>query len=222
MANKENLFLKNYTKNAIETIAKVSREWPKFEPISANLLAYQSKIFEKLCDQFVYNPDEFNVYSHGDFWMNNIMFRYEGDKLEEVVFVDYSFGCWGAVGRDLSYILFSSSARTVSERDWDLLLQCYHTELTLALKKLNYPKQIPTLNDIHASFLQKSILSAVCSIVITGIRYMKKYQKDGSLVFVSQDDSDKQFLYEMYSNPESSDSFKRLLEYFDRKGILQI
>lgn len=174
-----------------------------------------------MCENFIYNPDGFNVFSHGDSWANNIMYKYKDSELIDVVFVDYSFGCWGAVGRDLSYILFSSSARSVNERDWDILLQRYHMELRFVLQQLNYPKEIPSLNDIHLSFLQNSILSAVVGMSIAACRFVETFDKDGLESFIGQDESDKEFLYKMYSNPASLDVIKFLLNYYERKGILQ-
>lgn len=214
-----NVFVRNYIENAIEGISTVAKHWQGFEHITADLLSCKNRAFAEMCKQAVCDPEEFNVFHHSDLWSNNIMFRCEQGKPIDVIFVDYAFGYWGPIARDIAYLFFSSSHRSVNEYEWDKLLQCYHSELKTILLKLNYPKKIPTMNDIQVSFLRSAAFPAVVGMSIMAAKFLKKLVKDGLLSFVGQDESDKQFLAEMYSDPECEDLLKRLLDYYDRKGI---
>lgn len=44
------------------------------------------KIYDKAAEISKCRPDEFNVINHGDFWVNNMMFRYneEGKPIDHI------------------------------------------------------------------------------------------------------------------------------------------
>lgn len=88
------------------------------------------------------------------------------------------------------------------------------------LNSLRYPKEIPTLNDIKVSFIQRSLYSALYGFFIIGLRYANETKSDGLLPFVSKNNrSDEEFRFRMYSNPDCEQSIKFLLDYLDRKGF---
>lgn len=131
-------------------------------------------------------------------------------------------GCRTSPGRDLTYLLFSSFHHSIGEREWDFLLQYYTQELTYVLNRLEYPRKIPTLNDIQVSFLNGGLYSALYGFFITGLRFSEETNGDGLLPFISNSKSDEEFRFRMYSNPDCEQSLKFLLNYFDRKGFFDI
>ena len=71
------------------SLAKEVEKWPLFSDLFAsklhrvadNSVDFLIKIVER-------DDDDFNVFIHGDLWINNIMFRYS-DVTDEVVDVRY-------------------------------------------------------------------------------------------------------------------------------------
>lgn len=49
------------------------------------------KVISKATQCYQKNSKEFNVLNHGDFWTNNIMFKYENGQLVDALFVSGNF-----------------------------------------------------------------------------------------------------------------------------------
>lgn len=132
-------------------------------------------------------------------------------------------GCWGSPGKDVSYMFFSSSSKQeLKDCEWDRLLQHYHDQLKSTLVKLNYPRKIPSLTDIHISFLNAGISNVIICALVIGIRYLKESDVKGILTLLSDGEEGVQSRYQMFANPDCKDCLQFLLDYADRKGFLDI
>ena len=75
--------------SVMESLAKEVEKWPiykdrfasKLHRVADNGVDFMIKVLEK-------NDDDFNVFIHGDLWLNNMMFRYSDDT-QEVADVRY-------------------------------------------------------------------------------------------------------------------------------------
>lgn len=119
----------------------------------------QKKYSEAFTDPYHvnYTPDEneFFVLTHGDLWINNIMFQYTTDgSLNDTYFIDFQMGGFGSTAQDLTQFLLSSTALDIKLKNFDYFIAYYHQQLIEHLKFLNYQGKIPKLKDIHGSLFK--------------------------------------------------------------------
>lgn len=101
--------------------------------------------------------DGFQVLNHGDFWCNNIMFKHDSNgKVLETYLVDFQLPKYGTPAQDLQYLILSSTSLDIKLNKFDYLIKYYHDQLKEHLLLLAYPREIPTLRDIHKWLLDFS------------------------------------------------------------------
>lgn len=146
--------------NAIKSCAEQALTWKGCEKFAQKLLKLEPHLIEKAFDIYTWNENDFNVLTHGDAWISNALFKYsESDKRPvDCVLVDFSIGYFGSPGIDLAYLLFGSTANDIKEREFDLLIQEYHTELIRILTKLDYKKKFPTVTELQMEILRKGLI----------------------------------------------------------------
>ena len=103
------------------------------------------------------NWNKFNVLNHGDCWTNNIMFEHdESGNITNTLFVDFQLMLYGSPCYDLYYFLMSSPKLELKLEHFDYFIRFYHDHLKANLELLKYPKEIPSLKDLHLELLDNS------------------------------------------------------------------
>lgn len=146
--------------NAIKSCAEQASTWEGCENFAQKLLKLEPFLIEKAFDIYTWNENDFNVLTHGDAWISNALFKYgeDGKTPTDCVLVDFSIGYFGSPGIDLAYLFFGSTCNEIKEREFDLLIQDYHTELIRILIKLGYKKKLPTVKDLQIELLVKGLI----------------------------------------------------------------
>jgi hypothetical protein len=77
----------------MESLAKEVEKWPLYsDRFASKLHRFIDKTVDFLIEDMERNDDDFNVFVHGDLWVNNMMFR-SSDDTDEVVDVRYVYRC---------------------------------------------------------------------------------------------------------------------------------
>ena len=98
----------------------------------------------------------FNVLCHGDFWSNNIMFKYnDTNEPVEIIFVDFQMCLWTSPAIDLLYLIITSAAKDIKIKLFDYFIQYYYSKLVSSLKIFNYSTNMPTLKELHLDVLSR-------------------------------------------------------------------
>lgn len=93
------------------------------------------------------NPVGFNVFNHGDLWVNNIMFK-DVDGEPQPILIDFQLGHWTSPAIDLLYFIFNSCATDIIASEFDFFLEFYHKHLVESMIKLNCQTKTPTFAEI--------------------------------------------------------------------------
>lgn len=98
----------------------------------------------------------FVVLSHGDIWLNNMMFLSNAQKEPlDVIMFDFQGSAWATPSMDVLYFLISSVSDDVKVEHFDDLIEFYHLELCKSLKALAYDQHIPTLSELFIDIMEK-------------------------------------------------------------------
>ncbi|KAK9307045.1 hypothetical protein QLX08_002494 [Tetragonisca angustula] len=90
--------------------------------------------FEDLIFKFVEIEEPLSTLCHGDFTINNILFKKKGDGLK-VIFIDFAMVRYGSPILDLSTFLCLHCARDLDKVMLDNVLRVYHDSLIQCLKE---------------------------------------------------------------------------------------
>ncbi|RZF32681.1 hypothetical protein LSTR_LSTR004109 [Laodelphax striatellus] len=130
--------LENSLKMAISTL----KSWCGPEDVALDdaihkLQMLQGQVFQRMV-QVITPKEPLAVICHGDFWINNMLFRYnEEDKTaEDVKFVDLQVTRYASPVTDILLFLYTSAERDVTRMHYDDLLDIYHHQLISSVSQL--------------------------------------------------------------------------------------
>lgn len=89
--NKEDFNDLHFTmfEKTFKTFINITAEMPKFEKTSWKLRKFSDSFLEMVSRTYDNSSDKIKVINHGDFWINNIMFKSVGNKPVDVKFVGF-------------------------------------------------------------------------------------------------------------------------------------
>lgn len=99
----------------------------------------------------------FTILSHGDAWLNNMMFLINEEQKNplDVIFYDFQGSSWASPASDILYFLISSASDNVKVEHFDDFIEFYHHELCKSLNKVGYDQHIPTLSELFIDIMEK-------------------------------------------------------------------
>lgn len=162
----------------------------------------------------------FQVLNHGDFWLNNIMFKTDSDNNPTAVsLIDFQLSYWGSPAADLLMLMTTSVDDDVKIDQFDNLIEHYHKELESSLKKLKYEQHIPTLAELHDDLLEKGSFICTCLMVFM---FIVKYDSPEPMdinTIVSGGGSP-EMMAMVFGSVYYKKALKLWLPFFDKRGFL--
>lgn len=86
-------------------------------------------------------------------------------KIENMMFIDFQYSCFTSPAIDLHYFFNTSLQESLRPNRFDELIAFYHEHLVTYLKRLDYKKPIPNLDQFKQQYLDKSFYGKMFSIV---------------------------------------------------------
>lgn len=140
----------------------VTSEWPDYAVYTEKLKRLRESAMERGRKVFDVDSNHFNTFVHGDLWTNNIMTKYskiDESVVENFIFFDFQYSCWGSPAIDLNYIFYTSMQDSLRTKHFDELIEFYHGHLVSSLRAAQYKKNIPSLEEFWTQFNSKRFFS---------------------------------------------------------------
>ncbi|KAG7206679.1 hypothetical protein KM043_000354 [Ampulex compressa] len=155
--------------------------WPELGPRYAEKVErFADHIYSKGIESCKLHEEEFNVINHGDFWVNNMLFRYndEGKPIDHI-FVDFQMCVYTSPAMDLLYFLSTSPTEEVLEKNKDTLLEEYLRTLSSTMKRLGCETAAPTKDELMGYVKKRACYGMIAAFsVLPLVRMDKSEVKD--------------------------------------------
>ncbi|KAG5683603.1 hypothetical protein PVAND_012876 [Polypedilum vanderplanki] len=164
----------------------------------------------------------FTALNHGDFWLNNMLFKGEDiNEPNDMLMIDFQGNTWAGPGIDLHYFIVSSVINDVKVDKFDELIKYYHDELVESLTKLKYDQHIPTLDEVYTDLMDKAH-TAVTSLFF--IMFVTKYDhsEEINLEVLMKGNSEPEFYQRIFHNENYKKALKQWLPFMDERGYLDV
>ncbi|PSN36161.1 hypothetical protein C0J52_17002 [Blattella germanica] len=195
----------------LTNLEKEIENWPGYkEKYCHKLRMLRENAVDDWFDARRRNEAGFNVLTHSDLWLNNIMFRCSSEtgKVESARFIDYPCTYWTSPVVDILYFLNTSTAISITDKH-QILIEEYHKELSNILTYFSIPH--PTLEEL---FKEMDERSAIGVHVALGFRAIVMAEKKQVTELITEVEEDQSFRFsEHYKH-----SMRVLLPIFDQKG----
>ncbi|XP_069690900.1 uncharacterized protein [Periplaneta americana] len=198
-------------------IAKEVKNWPEYgEKYYNKILKVAPVSAKKYVEGRRRDENDFNVLSHGDLWINNMMFAYSEDNNSplDLRFVDYQISYWATPAIDIHYFLESSTCNDLLDKT-HILVEEYYQTLEETLTLFGYQHLLPPWEEFNnqlnkrGAFARNCVFSIHCGALAdrNNIPDMNKVINEGEAFYCSH-------IY--------MESLKTLLPLLDAKGWLEV
>ncbi|RZF36278.1 hypothetical protein LSTR_LSTR006783 [Laodelphax striatellus] len=116
-------------------------KWPELERFSEKFRGYGSTAWDLLLDSLKVDDANFNVLNHGDFWVTNMLFKYDDNNAPiDVKLIDLQICKYNTPAVDLTYFFNGSVRPEILLTRYEDLLKVYVEELNKSLVKCGVDK----------------------------------------------------------------------------------
>ncbi|KAH0548878.1 uncharacterized protein LOC123261583 [Cotesia glomerata] len=207
--------------SGMKSLAKAVKSWPELDDTYADKLdKLADTAYERASESRIPDETEFNVINHGDFWVNNMLFKYNDDgKVIDHIFVDFQLCVYGSPAVDLAYFFNTSPSEEVLSKHTDNLIEEYVKVLSETMKKIGCKRSPPSIADIKKSLAKRDVYGFVAACTILPIVLIDKSQAQNIEEIMGQDDGE--FNNKSYENPIYKKTMLRRLPQWKVAGLLE-
>ncbi|GAB0088774.1 hypothetical protein DMENIID0001_032380 [Sergentomyia squamirostris] len=192
-----------------------------YEYYVIKLTKFKDIFIERGIELYEQSHEDINVLLHGDFWTNNMMFKYDHDgNPVDVLFMDYQLPYYSSPAIDILYFIHTSLKEDLRLEKQDELVQHYYKHLKETLiDGFKYDGKFPSLHEFQVIILKKSLQIFFSAFIIQPLMILDEKIKSNMFLLLDKNEKGMKFAEAMYSNPQVATAIKNLLPVLDAKGI---
>ncbi|CAD7093803.1 unnamed protein product [Hermetia illucens] len=221
--NKHSKAFDSYFNLNFEACARVVSSWEGYEAYGGKMIKLLPHFTEYGVRVMEPKDHHFNVLTHGDFWCNNAMFKYnESNQPVDVILFDLQFSIWASPTIDLHYFFHTSLMDDLRFNNTEEFVYYYYQNLRETLQVLKFSGKIPTLHQIWVQYVETAFY-CIYSAVIAQPSMINEETEDASLnCLMKNDERSRRLRNAMFNNARIRRNLQRWLPVFDRRGLLDL
>ncbi|KAK5640997.1 hypothetical protein RI129_009544 [Pyrocoelia pectoralis] len=197
-------------------VIKLCQKVPELNGYVEKMKSSQERILRGIGNVHNINS-KFKVLNHGDFWINNMLFRYDQHGNEEdVLFIDFQTPCFSSPCLDLHYFLAGNLSYSTRCKENAIIDHYFHT-LIKSLNKL-YVTSLPNRNDFDEDFRLMSCYGFAASILSLALIRSNPLE-NSSLHNFLEDNTTNGFRYRCFNSEEYLKEVIHYLPFYDKLGL---
>lgn len=215
-------------KETIHSLRLSNRKYANLTPAIKQTEQLKGKLYRKMTECILDQPNEWMVLCHGDLWINNLMFRYnERGDCDAVKFIDLQTLRYTSPVIDLLHFFYTSTEYTVRVKYMDQLIDDYVDSLYLTLQKFDvhdlYVSDVDSLNRIIRQELKQRAMYGlgICMWLMPAVTFHPNNVIDLDQVVLDDftNENHEKTLTSMQT-PEYHTRMRDTIMEFYKKGIL--
>lgn len=220
--NKDDGLLMRFFAGNGQQLHKLVSSWPGYERIAGKIGKYMEQQRVNLVRAQAPVDKEIKVLNHGDLWVNNMLFKYNGtQQLQDVIFIDFQLSVWGSPGIDLNYFFYTSLSLDVLKHKRPQLVKVYHNRLADTLLNLDMGVPVPSYEQLLAEVHRRESYGFFANYgILPTISQDKAQTADNNLENFSDADFAQKKTEQMFASKRLAETLRYTLPHFERAGVL--
>ncbi|CAO1438719.1 unnamed protein product [Diamesa tonsa] len=221
MFNRKTSAFHIFFQSNLEAVVNEVEQWPGQEYYARKLRNLLKTMLDNAITTFDCDDGDLHVLTHGDLWINNMMFKYDAEgNIIDIVVLDFQYCCLASPTLDLIYFILTSTKNELRFDQFDELVQFYYYQLRDLLLKMNFDmSKLPSLHKFHLQMEKKLFYGFTTLFLVFPVMISKDKDADFEAL-MSSDSRATQFKKRLVQNPYYQEVIKRALPLMDRKGLL--
>ncbi|KAG6558436.1 EcKinase 11 [Microplitis demolitor] len=210
----------SFFRNGMKFLVEEIKTWPEInEEFFKKLNQLVETAYEKACEIGKLRENEFNVINHGDFWVNNMLFKYDDNhNVVDQIFIDFQFCHYGTPALDLLHFLNTSASEKVLIHHKHSLIEEYVKTLSTTMKIIGCQTCPPSLDYIQKVLIEKEFIGFVITCTSLPVNIMDKNQAQNYFDEILST-GDVKFKTNIYHNEVFKKIMVRRLQEWNALGI---